>query len=278
MKLLNIELKNIIKNVNQPRKHFDNKKMEELKESIKNNGLIQPIVVRKLEKGVNKGKYEIIAGERRFRAFSFLKMEKIQCIVISAGDNKSYEYSILENIQRENLNPIEEANSYVMLMEVYGYTQENLASKLGKTRSAISNKIRLLKLPDKVKNMVKEGVLSYGHARAILSITDEKTIEELSEKIINKKYSVREVENLVKKYNGKEQDRNKENLDIINDENMEITTNDDEKIFLEKKLAEFFESRVKIKGNLHNQGKIEIDFYDYEDLGRIIELLNINFE
>ena len=280
MKLLNIELKNIIKNVNQPRKHFDNKKMEELKESIKNNALIQPIVVRKLEKGVNKGKYEIIAGERRFRAFSFLKMEKIQCIVISAGDNKSYEYSILENIQRENLNPIEEANSYVMLMEVYGYTQENLASKLGKTRSAISNKIRLLKLPDKVKNMVKEGVLSYGHARAILSITDEKTIEELSEKIINKKYSVREVENLVKKYNGKSnnQVKNKNKNEIMIDSNTETDEDKYEKNFLEQKLIDFFESRVNIKGNIKNQGKIEIDFYDYEDLRRIIDLLEINFD
>lgn len=278
MKLSNIDLDKIRVNPNQPRKYFDNEKMEELKESIKNNGLIQPIIVRKIETGKDRGKYEIIAGERRFKACSLLKMRTIPCIIINANDSRSYEYAVLENIQREDLNPIEEAESYVMLMEVYGYTQEKLSEKLGKNRSSISNKIRLLKLPEKVKETVSKGNLSYGHARALLSVPDEKVLEELAERAEKKKYSVREVENLVKKYNGKEQDRNKENLDIINDENMEITTNDDEKIFLEKKLAEFFESRVKIKGNLHNQGKIEIDFYDYEDLGRIIELLNINFE
>ena len=128
--------------------------------------------------------------------------------------------------------------------------------------------------------MVKEGVLSYGHARAILSITDEKTIEELSEKIINKKYSVREVENLVKKYNGKSnnQVKNKNKNEIMIDSNTETDEDKYEKNFLEQKLIDFFESRVNIKGNIKNQGKIEIDFYDYEDLRRIIDLLEINFD
>ena len=271
----NIKITKIEPDKEQPRKRFDEEKLDELANSIKQYGVIQPIIVT-----LKDDYYQIIAGERRWRAAKKAGLTEIPCLVRTKTEQENREIALIENIQRENLNPIEEANSYVMLMEVYGYTQENLASKLGKTRSAISNKIRLLKLPDKVKNMVKEGVLSYGHARAILSITDEKTIEELSEKIINKKYSVREVENLVKKYNGKSnnQVKNKNKNEIMIDSNTETDEDKYEKNFLEQKLIDFFESRVNIKGNIKNQGKIEIDFYDYEDLRRIIDLLEINFD
>ena len=183
MKLQSINLNKIITNPNQPRKYFSEEKMEELKESIKNNGLIQPIIVRKVENTV-QNKYEIIAGERRYRACKSLGFESVQCVVIQAGDSKSYEYSVLENIQRENLNPIEEAESYVMLMEVYGYTQENMAQKLGKTRSSISNKIRLLKLPEAIKSYVRIGELSYGHARTLLGLKDNFEIDKITKKII----------------------------------------------------------------------------------------------
>lgn len=271
MKLQKIKIDKIITNPNQPRKYFDEEKLEELKESIKNNGLIQPIVVRKISEGINKGKYEIIAGERRYRACVLLGNDEIDAIQIEVTNSKSYEYSVLENIQRENLNTIEEAESYIMLMEVYGYTQEKLAEKLGKTRSSISNKIRLLKLPEEVKIMVKKGELSYGHARTILSLNSKDEIINLSKKIILKKYSVREVENIVKKYNKEEENSKK----LIKDK---IEEKDKEKEFLEEKLKDFFETKVTIKGKLKAKGKIEIEFFDYDDLARIIELIGIDFE
>ena len=311
MKLLNLKIDRIVTNSNQPRKYFDNEKMSELKDSIKNSGLIQPITVRK----ISNGKYEIVAGERRYRACRELGMENISAIEISAGDARGYELSVLENIQREDLNPIEEAESYLMLMEVYGYTQEKLSEKLGKTRSSLSNKMRILKLPGSVKEMVKKGEISYGHARTLLSLSDQKKIESAAKEIIDKGYSVRETEKRVKVIMNKEkfpdilfsnqQDRKKETgNNNLNSENfhetdkINITDNqetdfsekkdsphiesheekDSEKLFLEDKLREFFESGVEIKGNLHGNGKIEIKFHDYEELERIIGLMNIDFD
>ncbi len=282
MKLQSINLNKIITNPNQPRKYFSEEKMEELKESIKNNGLIQPIIVRKVENTV-QNKYEIIAGERRYRACKSLGFESVQCVVIQAGDSKSYEYSVLENIQRENLNPIEEAESYVMLMEVYGYTQENMAQKLGKTRSAISNKIRLLKLPEAIKSYVRTGELSYGHARTLLGLKDNFEIDKITKKIIEKNYTVRDVEKIVKKYNEFQDNEVKifkkeyENFDIERYDDIK-TEDDEEKEMLENKLREFFETKVAIKGELNKGGKIEIEYYDYEDLSKIITLLGIDFE
>ena len=296
MKLLTLKIDRIIANSNQPRKYFDKEKMSELKESIKNSGLLQPITVRK----ISGGKYEIIAGERRYRVCRELGMENIPAIEINTGDARGYELSVLENIQREDLNPIEEAESYLMLMDVYGYTQEKLSEKLGKNRSSLSNKIRILKLPGNVKELVKSRELSYGHARTLLALSDEKQIIELAKEVIEKKYSVRETEKKVKiilekntfsnfsfsnilsnkrrktenkdthleKFSEKENETNKESY----------KEKDAEKVFLENKLREFFESSVEIKGNLHENGKIEIKFHDYEELERIIGLLNIDFD
>ena len=302
MKLLNLKIDKIVTNSNQPRKYFDNGKMSELKDSIKNSGLLQPITVRK----ISNGKYEIVAGERRYRACRELGMESIPVIEMNVGDARGYELSVLENIQRENLNPIEEAESYLMLMEVYGYTQEKLSEKLGKTRSSVSNKMRILKLPASVKEMVKKGEISYGHARTLLSLSDEKKIEEAAKEIINKGYSVRETERRVKvlinKGNssdilsgsldsrGKESENESQNKNLNDKENNDFSEKeyngyeegyeekDGEKLFLEGKLREFFESSVEIKGNLHGNGKIEIKFHDYEELERIIGLLDINFD
>ena len=302
MKLLNLKIDKIVTNSNQPRKYFDNEKMFELKDSIKNSGLLQPITVRK----ISNGKYEIVAGERRYRACRELGMESIPVIEMNVGDARGYELSVLENIQRENLNPIEEAESYLMLMEVYGYTQEKLSEKLGKTRSSVSNKMRILKLPASVKEMVKKGEISYGHARTLLSLSDEKKIEAAAKEIINKGYSVRETERRVKflinKGNssdalsgsldsrGKESENKSQNKNLTDKENNDFSEKeyngyeegyeekDSEKLFLEDKLREFFESSVEIKGNLHGNGKIEIKFHDYEELERIIGLLDINFD
>ena len=302
MKLLNLKIDKIVTNSNQPRKYFDNEKMSELTDSIKNSGLLQPITVRK----ISNGKYEIVAGERRYRACRELGMESIPVIEMNVGDARGYELSVLENIQRENLNPIEEAESYLMLMEVYGYTQEKLSEKLGKTRSSVSNKMRILKLPASVKEMVKKGEISYGHARTLLSLSDEKKIEEAAKEIINKGYSVRETERRVKvlinkgnsseKFSGdlgsrgKESENESQNKNLNDKENNDFSEKeynayeesyeekDSEKLFLEGKLREFFESSVEIKGNLHGNGKIEIKFHDYEELERIIGLLDINFD
>jgi len=302
MKLLNLKIDKIVTNNNQPRKYFDNGKMSELKDSIKNSGLLQPITVRK----ISNGKYEIVAGERRYRACRELGMESIPVIEMNVGDARGYELSVLENIQRENLNPIEEAESYLMLMEVYGYTQEKLSEKLGKTRSSVSNKMRILKLPASVKEMVKKGEISYGHARTLLSLSDEKKIEEAAKEIINKGYSVRETERRVKvlinkgnsseKFSGdlgsrgKESENESQNKNLNDKENNDFSEKesnayeesyeekDSEKLFLEGKLREFFESSVEIKGNLHGNSKIEIKFHDYEELERIIGLLDINFD
>ena len=302
MKLLNLKIDKIVTNSNQPRKYFDNGKMSELKDSIKNSGLLQPITVRK----ISNRKYEIVAGERRYRACRELGMESIPVIEMNVGDARGYELSVLENIQRENLNPIEEAESYLMLMEVYGYTQEKLSEKLGKTRSSVSNKMRILKLPASVKEMVKKGEISYGHARTLLSLSDEKKIEEAAKEIINKGYSVRETERRVKvlinkgnsseKFSGdldsrgKESENESQNKNLNDKENNDFSEKeynayeesyeekDSEKLFLEGKLREFFESSVEIKGNLHGNGKIEIKFHDYEELERIIGLLDINFD
>ena len=302
MKFLNLKIDKIVTNSNQPRKYFDNGKMSELKDSIKNSGLLQPITVRK----ISNGKYEIVAGERRYRACRELGMESIPVIEMNVGDARGYELSVLENIQRENLNPIEEAESYLMLMEVYGYTQEKLSEKLGNTRSSVSNKMRILKLPASVKEMVKKGEISYGHARTLLSLSDEKKIEEVAKEIINKGYSVRETERRVKvlinkgnsseKFSGdlgsrgKESENESQNKNLNDKENNDFSEKeynayeesyeekDSEKLFLEGKLREFFESSVEIKGNLHGNGKIEIKFHDYEELERIIGLLDINFD
>jgi len=296
MKLLTLKIDRIIANSNQPRKYFDKDKMSELKESIKNSGLLQPITVRK----ISGGKYEIIAGERRYRACKELGMENIPAIEINTGDARGYELSVLENVQREDLNPIEEAESYLMLMEVYGYTQEKLSEKLGKNRSSLSNKIRILKLPGNVKELVKKRELSYGHARTLLALSDEKQIIELAKEVIEKKYSVRETEKKVKIILEKNTFSNFSFSNILSDKRRktenkdthlekfsekENETNkesykekDAEKVFLENKLREFFESSVEIKGNLHENGKIEIKFHDYEELERIIGLLNIDFD
>lgn len=296
MKLLTLKIDRIIANSNQPRKYFDKDKMSELKESIKNSGLLQPITVRK----ISGGKYEIIAGERRYRACRELGMENIPAIEINTGDARGYELSVLENIQREDLNPIEEAESYLMLMEIYGYTQEKLSEKLGKNRSSLSNKIRILKLPGNVKELVKKRELSYGHARTLLALSDEKQIIELAKEVIEKKYSVRETEKKVKIILEKNTFSNFSFSNILSDKRRktenkdthlekfsekENETNkesykekDAEKVFLENKLREFFESSVEIKGNLHENGKIEIKFHDYEELERIIGLLNIDFD
>lgn len=269
MKLLELSVNKIILNSKQPRKKFDDVKLEELAQSIREYGIIQPIIVRKI---VSLDKYEIVAGERRFRASQIVKLSKVPVIEIESSNVKSFEIAVLENVQRENLNSVEEAEAYNNLIEIYNYTQEELAEKLGKTRSAVSNKLRLLNLPEKVKQMVRDNKISYGQARTLLSFKDTEYIEKISEEVLEKQYSVRELEEMSKKKLKQdkkttvEKEVGKESAD-----NSEIN-------YLEGKLRELLESKVNIKFLNEDLGKLEIEFYGYEDLGRLLSALGVEIE
>ncbi len=189
-----ISLELIERNPFQPRDTFDKKAIEELALSIKEKGVIQPIIVR--EKG---DKYQIVAGERRYLAAKEAGLKSIPAIIKNVSDRESAEIALIENIQRKNLNPLEEAKAYKSLMENFGYTQEEVAKKVGKDRATIANSLRLLNLPDEIKEKIKKGVITAGHARAILSLKDTEKQKELAEKIVEKRLSVREVEKLTKR-------------------------------------------------------------------------------
>lgn len=256
-KIMKIKLSEIEPNENQPRKEFDKYKIQELAESIKRVGIIQPILVRKKD-----SKYEIIAGERRYRATKLVGLEEIPCIIKKEDDKKSTEMSLVENIQRQNLNPMEEAIAYDDLKNKYNLTQENLADMIGKSRSYVTNIMRLLNLNYKVKDMIKNNIITSGHGRALLSITNQEKQYKTALMIVEKKLSVRETERLVKGLNKtKKIKKNKKN-------------NDDPIIRgIEDDLRRILGTKVTInKGR--KKSKIEIEYYNDEDLDRILEVLN----
>lgn len=191
--IINIDVNKIIPNKNQPRKIFDDKALEELSLSIKNYGIIQPITVRKIYDDI----YEIVAGERRFKAVKLLNMETIPAVVIEVKEEESAAMALIENLQREDLDFIEEAMAFERLIEDFDLNQTQLAEKLGKSQSTIANKMRILKLPDSVKKKLREGNLSERHARALLKIDDEELLLSIVEKVINKELNVNETEKLV---------------------------------------------------------------------------------
>jgi ParB family chromosome partitioning protein len=199
----------------QPRKNFDRLALEELADSIRENGLLQPILVREY----GEGRYQIIAGERRFRASKIAELDEIPAIIMNKDDRKASEIALIENIQREDLNPIEEAMAFRALSEEYDLTQEELSEKVGKSRSAIANATRLLDLPEEVLKLVAEGKLSAGHGRTLLGVRDEEAMIELAERVVNEDLSVRRLEEEVKKANRrkKEDDTEEEDkLPIVN--------------------------------------------------------------
>lgn len=293
MELKEIKIEDILVNKNQPRKYFNDRKFVELRESIKNNGLIQPIGVRPI--GEN-GKYEIVVGERRFRACLSLGYETILATVHKLDDKKSYEYAVLENIQRDNLNPIEEAESYVVLIQKYGYTQESLADKLGKTRSSVSNKIRLLNLPEEVKKLLREKKLSYGQARTIVSLGIKEEQIKLAEETLKNGYSVRVLEEIVREKNSKDNyvtlfddlekkidDSQKyaklqkiaKKIQLNKERNnfFRITTEEKEKI--ENILCSHIGVKVTLKEE-KNGGSLEIKFNDRDDLVNILDFMGFD--
>lgn len=260
-KVIEIDINKVQPDKSQPRKYFNDDTLEELALSIKNVGIISPIIVKK------KGNfYEIISGERRFRAAKKLKLKKIPIIIKEYDDLVSLEVSLIENIQRENLNPIEEALTYKIFQEKFNLNQEQIAEKVGKNRATIANAIRLLKLDNRVQNFVIELKLSQGHARALLSIEDIDMQFELAEKIIDEQLSVRQTEEMVKKLleQKKDEQRNK----------IEETDPIKKQLYLDisKQLNQILGTKVNIKDN-KNKGKIEIEYYSEEELDRLFCLL-----
>ena len=252
-----IKLKELRPNPYQPRKTFQQETIDELKESILEHGILQPIVVRKSIKG-----YEIVVGERRFRAAKEAKLETIPAVVRDLTEQQMMELAVLENLQREDLNPIEEGLAYQTLMEKLKLTQEEVAKRLGKSRPHIANHIRLLSLPAKIQELISSGKISMGHGRALLGLRQKAKLPVLVEKIVQESLNVRQLEKLIQQLN----------------ENVSRETKKPEKkkdVFLQERehsLRERFGTTVHIKQN-KNKGKIEIEFFSQDDLERILEML-----
>lgn len=252
-----IKLDIIKPNKDQPRKHFDSEKIDSLALSIKEHGLVQPIVVRKFNE-----KYQIIAGERRWQAAKSIGLESIPCLIKEYDDSKVAEIALVENLQREDLNDIEEALAYSMLIEKYNFTQEKLSEAVGKSRSNIANTMRLLKLDKKIQAHVINGEISGGHARALLRLTSLKHQFHVLNKIKEEQLSVRDVEKLIKKM----VDSKDKSID-----NAKVNT---AYLEVEEKLKDYFGTKVIISDG-KKKGKIEIEFYNDDELNRIIEMLKI---
>lgn len=251
--VIQINLDELRSNPYQPRKTFDEKSLEELAQSIKENGIIQPIIVKKSIKG-----YEIIAGERRVKASKIAGLDKIPAIIRNLTDEEMMQIALLENLQRENLNIIEEANAYKNLLISLEITQEELAKKLGKSRSHITNVLGILELPKIVKDMIVENKISMGHARVLSKLEDEEKIIYLTEKIIKDEISVRELENLAKEESYTRKKKQK------------VKINNNEYKYLEKELEEKLNTKIKVSNK-----KIEIYFSSNEDLNRILEIMQL---
>ena len=257
--ILDLDIKMVQANKEQPRKFFDESKLIELSESLKEHGIIQPLIVRKIGDG-----YSIIAGERRYRAAKLAGFKKIPAIIMDISDAKLLQVSLIENIQREDLNPIEQAFAYEKLLNEYNLTQEELSSKIGKSRSSISNSMRLLNLDERVKDFIIQGVISEGHGKVLLSLDREKQYE-VAQKIIDDCLSVRDAEKLVKIYVNSDNDKDTEkNKKVLNPYYKNIRD----------RLQDYFGTKVNINSN-RNKGKIEIEYYSEEDLQRILDIINL---
>ena len=247
-------------NKEQPRKKFDEEKIEELAQSIKQYGIIQPIIVAKKD-----DYYQIIAGERRWRAAKKAGLKEVPVVLKEYTDKEIAEISLIENIQREDLNPIEEANSYKQLIEEYNLTQEELSERVSKSRTEIANKMRLLKLSNEVQKMLIGGELSAGHARALLSLENKSDQNKVAEEVIQKNLSVRQTEDLVRNMLApKKKAPQKEKKD-----DLEFVYKD-----LETKLSDCLGTKVTINRKDKNKGKIEINYYSEDELDRLYGILN----
>ena len=257
---LSLPISQVEPGLKQPRKRFEEEALQDLADSIRTHGIIQPLTVRRLSSGY----YQIIAGERRWRAAKLAGLTEVPAVIIEADDRKVMELGLIENLQREDLNPIEEANGYKVLVEEYGLTQEEVAQRVGKSRPAVANALRLLALPDPVCQLLEEGKLSAGHARAILSIPNGGLQMQLAKKVVEDGLSVRQTEALAKRLSAGEKEAPSP-----------ASTGPDLSIYYkeaEKSLATRFGRKVHIV-NGKKKGKIELEYYDPDDLNALLELL-----
>ena len=242
----------------QPRKIFDESNLEDLTKSIKERGMIQPIIVR--ESNDNKSKFEIIAGERRWLAAQRAGLHKVPVVVTEADDLKSLEFAIVENVQRHDLNPLEEAQGYKRLIDEFSYDQEKVSKFIGKSRSHITNSLRLLTLPDEVIKLIETQKLTAGHAKILVGL---KNASFVASKIIEKKLSVRQAENFVKIFKNKKQKSSK--------------SKDTNIIALELSISNQIGINVDIQNNKRNKGKISFEYKDLDQLNKIIEIVKKNY-
>ena len=246
--------------LNQPRKRFDEEALSDLTDSVRTHGVIQPLTVRRLSSGY----YQIIAGERRWRAAKAAGLKEVPAVIIEADDRKVMELGLIENLQRQDLNPIEEANGYKVLMEDYGLTQEEVSLRVGKSRPAVTNALRLLALPDPVLQLLEEGRLSAGHARALLGASSKSDQRALAQRVIDEGLSVRQTEALVKKL-----------AQPKKEPSPAVPEADPYKIYRDaaaKDLSDRFGRKVSIVQGA-KKGKIELEYYDDNDLNALLELL-----
>lgn len=259
-KVVEIALSQLRPNPYQPRRHFDEESIQDLAASIQEHGVIQPIIVRSVLKG-----YEIIAGERRFRASQASGLPTIPAVIKKFSDQQVMEIALIENIQREDLNAMEIAAAYQALIDQFSLTQEELSAKVGKSRSHIANFLRLLQLPEEVKQYVSRGTLSMGHAKAIAGLKDKKLIRALADTAIREEWSVRQLEEEVKKL---------ESLQDTKKTKAKALRKDPYINQLEENLREMYRTTVKIKHSTNNnKGKIELLYFSKDDLDRLLELL-----
>lgn len=256
-----LKISQVEPNRRQPRKNFDEDAMEELAESIKQYGIIQPLIVRKKE-----NHYEIIAGERRWRAAKMAGLKEVPVVIKNYTDEEIMEISLIENIQRENLNPIEEAMAYQLLIQEFHLKQEDIAVRVSKSRTFITNAMRLLKLDERVQNMLSESLITSGHARALLAIENGDLQYETAMKVYDEGLSVREVERLVKKLNTLPKEE-KEELPNSQKEQYQLIYEN-----AENKLKTIMGTKVNIRNKANNKGKIEIEYYSLDELERLMDL------
>lgn len=262
-------LEDIVPNQNQPRKLFDKTAIDELAASIEEKGIIQPLLVRKL----GGGKFELIAGERRYRAAQQLHLERVPVVIREADAQESLELALIENIQRENLNPIEESLAYKELIAQYQYTQEELAKRLGKDRSTVANSLRLLKLPEEVRAYIISGKISMGHARALLGVEEKDLQIKVAEEIVNNELSVRDIESWVRKFKEHQEEKV---LRAVPEEEADAATTTTTKTNayrnLEDQMRRNLGTRVQIK-SLGDKGKIVIHFHSSDELNRLLQTI-----
>ncbi len=253
-----ISVSSIIPNKNQPRKFFEKTALEELTNSVKERGIIQPLIVRKSHD--QDDKYELIAGERRWQAAQSAGLHEVPVVIIEADNLKSLEFAIIENVQRKDLNPIEEAESYKNLIDKFGYDQERVSKFIGKSRSHISNSLRLLSLPEKLIDMIKLEKISHGHAKILVGMENALLI---GEKILKKKLSVRQTENLVRM--------------LKSSSNSTSKKKDPNIVSLEEELTDKIGMRVFVKNKRNNSGTISLEYKGADQLDRLVEIIKQNY-